>query len=654
MQQNDRVNRRLQVLSSHIQNDSTIGQENCAIVSSAHVKPTKEVKSVVALDPPNLGVGIPNLRQKLAKWNAWGYKDTEFLMEQSGECLVSGNRYVLSGTYIPMFRPWFETFCGLDVKYESPAQTYQEMAKKIPKPQLYQPFLDALQQAGSPYKFLVTDDECRLLHAHGHSCQEIYQLRYGKFNRVPDVVIYPGEHSHVEKLVKIANDFSDHVCIIPYGGGTTVSQSLMCPENENRMIISLDMQEMNRILKIDFDSNLAYIEAGVIGSDLQEKLAKEGLTLGHEPDSFEFSSLGGWVATRASGMKKNVYGNIEDIIVNIKFVTTKGTVNLGSDTPRRSTGPDLNEIIIGSEGTLGVVTECVVRVKKLPAAQVYGSVLFPDFESGVACMHEVANRKVAPASIRLIDNSQFQFGQALKSKDDSNVHALGEWFKKIYVTKVCGFDPERMCVMSLLFEGSEEEVANQQKIIYSITSKYGGVKAGAENGLRAYLLTYVIAYLRDYGFQFYFMAESFETSVPWTQVLPLCNNVTKRIYDSAKEKGVQGKPWVSARVTQTYDTGAAVYFYFGFIFRDLKDPIKIFSEVEADARDEILANGGSLSHHHGVGKLRLRWMKDAVSEPGVNLLKGLKQTIDPKNLFASGNMGLQDVEPLISVDKLTS
>jgi alkyldihydroxyacetonephosphate synthase len=652
----ERINRRLLILSNHLNNHENmrfhqINQEPCAIVSAAHLKQTKELKSSVAVThPPGLGANIPNQRQRLIKWNGWGYKDTEFLMDENLDCLVSGNRYILSGKFVPMFRPWIERFCGVDVKYESPAQTFEQMEKKISKPIVYEPFLDALKQAGNPYKYLTFDNETRLLHGHGHSGQEIFQLRYGHFNRLPDVVIYPGEHAHVEKLVKIANEYADHVTMIPYGGGTTVSQALMVPENERRMVISLDMQEMNRILKIDYDSNLAWIEAGAIGVDIQEKLAKEGLTLGHEPDSYEFSSLGGWVATRASGMKKNLYGNIEDMIVNIKFVTPKGTILLGCDVPRKSTGPDINNIIIGSEGTIGVVTECCLRIRKLPQAQIYGSIVFPDFESGVACMHEIASRRCAPASIRLIDNSQFQFGQSLKVKDDSSINALGDWFKKVYVTKICGFNPDTMCVMSLLFEGNEDDVANQQKLIYSIAAKYGGIKAGADNGIRAYLLTYVIAYLRDYGLQFYFMAESFETSIPWSKVLPLINNVKQRIYDSAKMRGVPGQPWVSARVTQTYDTGAAVYFYFGFIFRGLKDPIRIFSEVESDARDEILANGGSLSHHHGVGKLRMNWMEKAVSETGINLLKGIKKHMDPNNVFGCGNMNLQDERPIISVD----
>lgn len=659
-----KINRRLQVLTNHIHNNNNnrgtttatvINQEPCAVVSASHLKQTRELKSTVAIDEGTpLGINIPNQRQRLIKWNGWGYKDTEFLMDPSNlDCLVSGNRYLLSGKYIPLFRPWIEKFCGLDISFESPAQSFKDMAKKIAPPKVYQPFLDALEREGGAkhmYKFLTFDDETRLMHGHGHSGQEIYQLRYGHFNRLPDVVIYPGEHVHVERLVSLANQFSDHVTIIPYGGGTTVSQSLMCPENEHRMIISLDMQEMNRILKIDFDSNMAWIEAGAIGVDIQEKLAKEGLTLGHEPDSYEFSSMGGWIATRASGMKKNLYGNIEDMVVNIKFVTAKGTINLGNDVPRKSTGPEMNSLLIGSEGTLGVVTEVCVRVRRLPQAQVYGSVVFPNFESGVACMHEIANRRVAPASIRLIDNSQFQFGQSMKIKDDSTMLAVNEWIKKLYVTKFCGFDPENMCVQSLLFEGTEEDVANQQKVIYAIAAKYGGIKAGPENGLRAYLLTYVIAYLRDYGLNFYFMAESFETSAPWGQVLPLCENVKKRIYDAAKRRGVPGKPWVSARVTQTYDTGAAVYFYFGFIFKGVQNPIRVFSEVEAEARDEIMANGGSLSHHHGVGKIRAPWMEQQISKAGIELLKGMKKHIDPNNLFGNGNMNLQDEAPILSVD----
>jgi len=295
-------------------------------------------------------------------------------------------------------------------------------------------------------------------------------------------------------------------------------------------------------------------------------------------------------------------------------------------------------VILGSEGILGVVTEAVVRLRQLPEVQTYGSVVFPDFEDGLACMREIARQRCAPASIRLLDNMQFQFGQMLKPEEHS---VFNEWLdavKKWYVINYKGFDVNKMCAATLLFEGNASEVALQQKRVYAIASNFHGLKGGEDNGRRGYFLTYMIAYIRDFGFQYYFMAESFETSVPWAQCGELCTRVKDRIRRSCIDKGVKFPPFVSCRVTQTYDTGAACYFYFGFIFRDLENPLKAYMEIESEARDEILACGGSLSHHHGIGKLRKKWMNKAVSGTGIQMMKGIKSTIDPKNIFASGNL----------------
>jgi len=164
------------------------------------------------------------------------------------------------------------------------------------------------------------------------------------------------------------------------------------------------------------------------------------------------------------------------------------------------------------------------------------------------------------------------------------------------------------------------------------------MKAGSENGIRGYFLTYMIAYLRDFGINYTFIAESFETSVPWDAVVPLCHSVKERIKQSAKKNGIRTEPFVSCRVTQTYDTGACVYFYFGFVWNGLKDPLKTFGEVEHDARDEIIKMGGSISHHHGIGKLRKQWLEPTISPVGVKMLTALKKELDPKNIFANGNL----------------
>jgi len=210
--------------------------------------------------------------------------------------------------------------------------------------------------------------------------------------------------------------------------------------------------------------------------------------------------------------------------------------------------------------------------------------------------------------------------------------------KKYYLFDVKKFKANEIAVVTLLFEGNENEVSHQEKSIYSIAKKHNGVKAGAENGLRGYFLTFVIAYLRDYGFNYSYIAESFETSVPWKNVSKLCKAVSARIVQECEKKGVQKKPFVSLRVTQVYDTGAAVYIYFGFHYQGLKDPVQAYSDIEDAAREEIMKQGGSISHHHGVGKLRKKFMEASIGSTGIEIIKGLKKVIDPNNIFANGNL----------------
>lgn len=202
------------------------------------------------------------------------------------------------------------------------------------------------------------------MHSHGATLQEVFVLRNGAFKRCADVVIYPSSTEDVEKMVTLANKHD--VVLVPYGGGTNVTNSLVLSTKEKRMIVSVDMSRMNKIKWVDKTNMMACIEAGIIGQDLERELKNYGVCCGHEPDSMEFSSLGGWISTRASGMKKNYYGNIEDIVQNVKFVTSKGTYNKLSEWPRVSNGPDLNHIVMGHEGNFGIVTEAVLRIRPIP------------------------------------------------------------------------------------------------------------------------------------------------------------------------------------------------------------------------------------------------------------------------------------------------
>uniref|UniRef100_A0A7N6FDC9 Alkylglycerone-phosphate synthase n=1 Tax=Anabas testudineus TaxID=64144 RepID=A0A7N6FDC9_ANATE len=536
--------------------------------------------------------------QEIMKWNGWGYSDSRFLFNKKGQAEFTGKRYRLSGMIIPGLKDWMESTFGASLQHKIPATPILNSSAVQP-PTLNDAFVDELKSTGIPFSH---DAEDRVFRAHGHCLHEIFALREGKFGRVPDMVVWPSCHNDVVKIVELA--CKHNVCLIPYGGGTSVSSALECPPEETRSIVSLDTSQMNRILWIDEKNLTAHVEAGIVGQDLERLLNESGYCTGHEPDSMEFSSLGGWVATRASGMKKNIYGNIEDLVVHVKMVTPQGVIEKSCQCPRMSTGPDIHHFIMGSEGTLGVVTEVTVKIRPMPEYQKYGSVVFPNFEQGVACLREVAKQRCAPASIRLMDNEQFKFGHALKPQVSSIFTSFLDGLKKFYITKFKGFDPNRLCVATLLFEGDREKVLQHEKQVYNIAAKFGGLAAGEDNGQRGYMLTFVIAYLRDLGMDYYVIGESFETSVPWDR---------KSLLSSTPQSECQN--------TVLYNMIEC-----GFIFS------------QHAAREEILANGGSLSHHHGVGKLRKKWMSQTVSNVGMGMLKSVKDYVDPNNIFGNRNL----------------
>lgn len=367
---------------------------------------------------------------------------------------------------------------------------YPVMPESFPKPTINQNFVNSLRDSDISQS---SQGEDRLIRCHGQTLHDIYLLWKNAYERIPDLVVWPRNHEEVKRIVELAHE--SNVVLIPYGGGTSVSGSITCPQNEDRMICVVDTSQMNHMLWLNKENLTVCFESGIVGQDLERELRKLGLTVGHEPDSYEFSTLGGWVATRASGMKKNVYGNIEDLIVKVKMVTTQGTLQRECSAPRVSSGPDFNHIIMGSEGTLGIVTEVVLKVRPLPPVKRYGSLVFPDFDSGVRFMREVARRRCQPASVRLMDNEQFEFGQALKPVKGL-VGNLVDYFKKAYVSKIKGIDLKKMCAATLLFEGEREDVNRQEALIYEIAKRYNGFPAGGQNGERGYILTFVIAYIR--------------------------------------------------------------------------------------------------------------------------------------------------------------
>jgi alkyldihydroxyacetonephosphate synthase len=360
------------------------------------IKPQKTGKydEVVENEPGAL------LKTDFYSKNGWGYHDHGFVYnEKNQKVKMDGTKYELCGKYMPNFKAWVESFIHLDFDHPTPAQADME----VDPPTLNEAFIDEIGSSLGSFSRRSFNKWERAMNSHGQTLHEIWELRQGKIPKCCDMVIYPSTNEQIEKLVKAAE--KHNVMLVPCGGNSNVTHSLMLDRRETRMIVCLDMIRMNKILWVDKTNMMCCAQAGIYGQDLEKQLGENfSVCCGHEPDSVEFSTLGGWISTRASGMKKNLYGNIEDIVCNIKIVTCKGTLTKTSEWPRVSSGPDLNQIIMGSEGNFGVITEVILRIRPLPTASEHNSFIFPDYETGCRFMEEVGHSRIWPASLRLVDN----------------------------------------------------------------------------------------------------------------------------------------------------------------------------------------------------------------------------------------------------------
>jgi alkyldihydroxyacetonephosphate synthase len=561
---------------------------------------------------------------------SWGFEDTTFAVDSTGAITVTGDRYPgLSGERLPDLLPWFRKVIGIDFPLE-PGEAHFDLPP-VPEPRPADAFLDEIAKSLDKNQ-ITTDAAIRLRHGHGHTVSEINAVRTNGFPRVPDYVVFPSDEDEVSAIVRAA--VHNGVVLMPYGGGTNVTEALRCLPYEERPIVSVDMSHMDRIEWIDPANRMAKIQAGAAGRLIQAQLAEHGFTMGHEPDSVEFSTLGGWIATNASGMKKNRYGNIEDILLDVTVVSALGKLERAQVVPRESIGLDPKLWIIGSEGSLGIITSAVVKLFPIPEERRYGSVVFKKFESALAFMYELAQKDVYPASVRLVDNLQFQFGQVLKPAS-KGAKKMKSKVEKWLVTGPLGFDPNEMVAVTLVFEGSKDEVDRQEKLVYELAKKHKGFKGGAENGKRGYMLTFGIAYIRDFVLQHNILGESFETSVPWSQAQDLVDRVKRAIYEAHDERKLPGRPFVSCRVTQIYETGCCIYFYMAFYAKGVADAVGSYHEIESVARKEVIAAGGSISHHHGVGKLRLPFVNDIMSPAMQAWREQMKFALDPQGVFAA-------------------
>ena len=562
----------------------------------------------------------------------WGFKDSSFIINDDNTVTFTGKRYEgISGERLPYLIPFVTKVLNTDIKKEP---YFKEIEKKyVTERKINQDFVNDIKSFFNDDQISFSDEE-RVLHSHGqNSPDEVFKVLYDKLEKFTDIVVYVENEEDVINLIEKAK--KHNVCLVPYGGGTNVTNALQLPENEERMIVSVDTRRLNKIISIDTKNLLIEVEAGITGKHLEEELQKKGFTVGHQPDSIELSTLGGWISTNAAGMKKNKYGNIEDIVQNVVMVTPNGTINQIKPLVRSSIGIKTQNLLFGSEGNIGIITKAVLKIHKLPECSDYESVVLKDWDTGLDFMYELAHSSSVPASARMLDSLHYQFGSALKPEKD-NIGKLKSKIQKL-VFKMKDFSTDDFVAAVFKLEGSYSEVEYQRKNIKRLAKKYNGLLGGSKEGKVGYNITMVIAYIREFFVPQGILGETLETAVPWSKVNQVKDEANKLLTELHKKYDLPGKPFFCSRISKVYHTGICMYNTMGINVRGIKNPEKVFSDIEHKIRECFIKNGGSISHHHGVGKLRKDFMPETISPGSIDVIQGIKKSQDPNNIFGISN-----------------
>ena len=545
------------------------------------------------------------------KWWGWGHEDVTF-----------------DDSTKPELWPYLKRELGVDeIRWEKPV-AFEDVT--LPEQKNNEAFLAAIQ-AGLGDGQVVDDKKSRLVHAAGKSFRDLWLMRHGQVQFAPDCVVYPDTEEDVALVVRAAHEHG--VVLVPFGGGSNIAGCLVPSDRGGRMVVSLDMCRMHRVLEVDRYSLTARIQPGVYGQHLEDQLAEHGVTLGHFPDSFLHSTLGGWVATRSAGMQSDIYGKIEDMVISLRMVTPSGTI-ITRTVPKSSNGIDIKHLCIGSEGILGVITEVVVQVHHKPEKEDWYGWLFPDFKSGLDAIHECHRGDCMPTVTRLNDPKKTALSFAFKHPKTGIKDKIGKAFKW-YIGNVKKIDFNQCCLMVVKYEGTSQAFNRIKNRVTAIYKKHRGVCLGAEPGRSFAKVKFDFPHLRDYVMDRSIMADVSETATTWDNLRTLHESGLADVEQAIKDTGVDA--WVGCHLSHSYRTGASLYFTFGCLQREGRE-IEQYLYVKKAAEDAFMKNGGTLSHHHAVGTEHLPWVEEDLSPTGLKAVKALKAGLDPNDIMNPGKI----------------
>jgi alkyldihydroxyacetonephosphate synthase len=451
---------------------------------------------------------------------------------------------------------------------------------------------------------VLTDDATRRLRTRGKSTPDLLRARSGDLADAPDVVVRPGSHDDV--VATLAWAVEHRVAVVPFGGGTCVTGGLAARREGFAGLISLDLVRLDELVSVDPVSMTAVLQPGMRGPAAEAALAERGLTLGHFPQSFEFASIGGFAVTRSSGQSSAGFGRFDEMVVGMRVATPIGELVLGS-SPANAAGPDLREVVMGSEGTLGVVTEVTVRVRPVAKEKVYEAWAFPTFAAGAEAMRRLAQERILPTVLRLSDEAETMVNLASQSD--------------------IGGEGVTGCLMIVGHEGAA--VAARRAEVAAVLESLGGTSLGEERGRAWAAGRFHAPYLRDSMLDAGVLVETLETATFWSNRENLYAAVK-----SALESSLGAGALVLCHISHVYETGCSLYFT--VVAKQGDEPLEQWLAAKAAASDAMLDAGATITHHHAVGTDHKPWLAREVGPVGVAMLRGLKQAVDPSGILNPG------------------
>jgi alkyldihydroxyacetonephosphate synthase len=470
----------------------------------------------------------------------------------------------------------------------------------------------------------------RVSHSLGKSLPDLLRLRRGDLPAAPDAVVYPPDEGAVAALLRVAAEAN--LAVIPVGGGSSVVGGIEPrPQEGQGGVLALDTTRLDGLLHLDPVSGTASFQAGIDGPALEGALRERGFTLGHFPQSFEHSTLGGWIAARSTGQQSDRYGGIEDLVVALRVVTPEGVLRT-LEVPRSAAGPDLNALVLGSEGTLGVIVQATLRVRPAPEASDARGLLFRRFEDGVAAAREIVQEEIPLALLRLSDAEETRLGEVLR-RDPAR-----RWDPAGFVLGVAarfGYAAERCLVLYGAEGGDSRRVRQSLGRARSIARRHGALPLGSAPGRSWRRERFRTPYLRDWLLDFGVAVDTLETAVPWSRVESAHADITRALRASLEQHA--GAGLAMTHLSHSYPDGACLYFIVLYPLDPAND-LAQWQAIKHDATQAVVASGGTLSHHHGIGIDHAAWLAEEKGAVGMAALRAVKAAVDTKGIMNPGKL----------------